>query len=94
MSGTRDELVKRLNEALTLPKPFDAETLLAVVDFVATRLEVAAAKRSRSTAATRCSANFYTTSSTRFISAKRRDHPRACACWDFCNGKGSLCGAA
>jgi len=28
-----------------LPKPFDAQTLLAVVDFVATRLEVAAALR-------------------------------------------------
>ncbi len=38
------ELLRRLAIQL-LPKPFDAEPLLAVVDFVATRLEVAAALR-------------------------------------------------
>ena len=38
------ELLRRLAIQL-LPKPFDAQTLLAVVDFVATRLEVAAAVR-------------------------------------------------
>jgi CheY-like chemotaxis protein len=38
------ELLRRLAIQI-LPKPFDAEPLLAVVDFVATRLEVAAAMR-------------------------------------------------
>ena len=38
------ELLRQLAIQL-LPKPFDAQTLLAVVDFVATRLEVAAALR-------------------------------------------------
>src|SRR5260370_18058424 len=38
------DLLRRLAIQI-LPKPFDAETLLAVVDFVATRLEVAAALR-------------------------------------------------
>jgi len=37
-------LLRRLAIQL-LPKPFDAQTLLAVVDFVATRLEVGAALR-------------------------------------------------
>jgi CheY-like chemotaxis protein len=38
------DLLRRLAIQL-LPKPFDAQTLLAVVDFVATRLDVAAAMR-------------------------------------------------
>jgi len=44
------ELLRRLAIQI-LPKPFDAETLLAVVDFVARRLEVAAAVRAAATQA-------------------------------------------